>query len=273
MLDIDIRPYFICRLRVPQPLDQSLVLRATAPGAQRYQVGVGVSEFADRADTHAAPLAHGFIGSNDADNKRFNSGQRRSGRSQPPDVLRDALSLISLKRFQIKPVFVAERVVHALSADIHCTQQIVCRSCSITLSPENGHRPFYGPITIKFPRSCHRCELANLDCSVNNRAVVKIEAFFFNCRFFDLSSFAAVHKIPTRSEVQRTSGDPEGRSIRSDALYPALSGEWEVPVTRNAKITPVNEGGGGRGRGASPPGSPLAGSPITRNAEIDPPPA
>jgi drug/metabolite transporter (DMT)-like permease len=29
------------------------------------------------------------------------------------------------------------------------------------------------------------------------------------------------------------------------------AGEWEVPVTRNAKITPVNEGGGGRGRGAS----------------------
>ena len=46
-----------------------------------------------------------------------------------------------------------------------------------------------------------------------------------------------------------------------DALYPVLSGEWEVPVTRNAKITPVNEGGGGRGRGASPPGSPLVGSP------------
>src|SRR6202163_4579067 len=35
------------------------------------------------------------------------------------------------------------------------------------------------------------------------------------------------------------------QSIRSDALYPALSGEWEVPVTRNAKITPVNEGVGG----------------------------
>src|ERR1700737_1441040 len=66
------------------------------------------------------------------------------------------------------------------------------------------------------------------------------------------------------------SSDGEGRSIRSDALYPALSGEWEVPVTRNAKITPVNEGVGGRGRGASPPGSPLAGSPVTRNAEIDP---
>ena len=33
------------------------------------------------------------------------------------------------------------------------------------------------------------------------------------------------------------SSDGEGRSIRSDALYPALSGEWEVPVTRNAKIT------------------------------------
>src|SRR6202022_3966783 len=64
------------------------------------------------------------------------------------------------------------------------------------------------------------------------------------------------------------SSDGEGRSIRSDARYPALRGEWEVPVTRNAKITPVNEGGGGGGRGASPPGSPLAGSPVTRNAEI-----
>jgi hypothetical protein len=41
------------------------------------------------------------------------------------------------------------------------------------------------------------------------------------------------------------SSDGDGRSIRSDALYPALSGEWEVPVTRNAKITPVNEGVGG----------------------------
>jgi hypothetical protein len=54
-----------------------------------------------------------------------------------------------------------------------------------------------------------------------------------------------------------------------DALYPALSGEWEVPVTRNAKITPVNEGWG---RGGGPPlrDHPLAGSPVTRNAEIDP---
>jgi hypothetical protein len=34
------------------------------------------------------------------------------------------------------------------------------------------------------------------------------------------------------------SSDGKGRSIRSDALYPALSGEWEVPVTRNANVTP-----------------------------------
>ena len=47
------------------------------------------------------------------------------------------------------------------------------------------------------------------------------------------------------------SSDGEGRSIRSDALYLALSGEWEVPVTRNAKITPVDEGVWG-GVGASP---------------------
>jgi hypothetical protein len=39
-----------------------------------------------------------------------------------------------------------------------------------------------------------------------------------------------------------------------DALYPALSGEWEVPVTRNAKITPVNEGGWGTGSGGLPSG-------------------
>ena len=42
--------------------------------------------------------------------------------------------------------------------------------------------------------------------------------------------------------------DDHRPSCRSDALYPALSGEWEVPVTRNAKITPVNEGGGGVAR-------------------------
>src|ERR1700720_3546290 len=33
------------------------------------------------------------------------------------------------------------------------------------------------------------------------------------------------------------STDGEGRSIRSDALYPALSGEWEVLVTRNEDIS------------------------------------
>src|SRR5258708_30668618 len=48
-LDIDIRPDFVCRLRVPQPLDQSPVLRAAALGAQCYQVRVGVSDFASRA--------------------------------------------------------------------------------------------------------------------------------------------------------------------------------------------------------------------------------
>src|ERR1700722_7640145 len=154
-LDIDIRPYFVCRLRVPQTLDQSPVLRAAALGAQCYEVGVGVSEFADRANTHAAPLSRGFIRSDDADNKSFKAAQRRSSRSQPRDVRRNALSLISLKRFQIKAVLVAKRVVHALSADIHRAQQIVCRSCSITLSPEHRHRPFYGCITIKFPRPCH----------------------------------------------------------------------------------------------------------------------
>jgi hypothetical protein len=37
-----------------------------------------------------------------------------------------------------------------------------------------------------------------------------------------------------------------------DALYPAPCGEWEVPFTRNAKITPVNEGGVGVGVGGPP---------------------
>ena len=54
--------------------------------------------------------------------------------------------------------------------------------------------------------------------------------------------------------------------------HPALSGEWEVLVTRNEKIIPVNEGGGGRGSRGLPSGITLAGSPVTRNAEIDPPP-
>jgi hypothetical protein len=44
-----------------------------------------------------------------------------------------------------------------------------------------------------------------------------------------------------------------------------------LPVTLRS---PSNmRGVGGGVGGASPPGSPLAGSPVTRNAEIDPPPA
>ena len=66
------------------------------------------------------------------------------------------------------------------------------------------------------------------------------------------------------------SSDGEGRSIRSDALYPALSGEWEVPVTRNAKITPVNEG---VGSGGLPSGITFGRVPRYPYAEIDPPPA
>jgi hypothetical protein len=67
------------------------------------------------------------------------------------------------------------------------------------------------------------------------------------------------------------SSDGERRSIRSDALYPALSGEWEVPVIRNAKITSVNEGVGA-GSGGLPSGITFGRVPVTRNAEIDPPP-
>ena len=65
-------------------------------------------------------------------------------------------------------------------------------------------------------------------------------------------------------------------------LKGSLSGEWEVPVTRNAKITPVNEGGRVGGVVAAPSGitfsrggrgydslkDRMGGSPVTRNAEI-----
>jgi len=78
MLDIDIRPYFICRLRVPQTLHQSPVLRA-ALLARSVTRSVSVFPNSQIEQHPCSPLAHGFIGSNDADNKRFNSGQRRSG--------------------------------------------------------------------------------------------------------------------------------------------------------------------------------------------------
>src|ERR1700730_11176831 len=49
-------------------------------------------------------------------------------------------------------------------------------------------------------------------------------------------------------------GQATAKGDRSEAMLSTLrlSGEWEVPVTRNAKITPVNEGGGGRGSGGPP---------------------
>src|ERR1700738_1902391 len=66
------------------------------------------------------------------------------------------------------------------------------------------------------------------------------------------------------------SSDGEGRSIRSDALYPCAEWQWEVPLPVTAKITPVNEGVGG-GVGGPPLRDHLwQGPPVTRNAEIDP---
>jgi CHASE3 domain sensor protein len=67
---------------------------------------------------------------------------------------------------------------------------------------------------------------------------------------------------PDLEEARQALGHIIGQSIRSDALCPALSGEWEVPVTRNAKITPVNEGVGGGVGGASPPDHLWQGPPL-----------
>jgi hypothetical protein len=46
----------------------------------------------------------------------------------------------------------------------------------------------------------------------------------------------------------------EAPPFRNAVDMTKMCGEWEVPVTRNAKITPVNEGGGGAGSGSLPSG-------------------
>jgi hypothetical protein len=45
------------------------------------------------------------------------------------------------------------------------------------------------------------------------------------------------NSYPQTKLIDAVQATAKGQSIRSDALYPALSAEWEVPVTRNAKIT------------------------------------
>jgi hypothetical protein len=47
--------------------------------AKLGQLGIGVSEFANGADTHAAFFARGPIRGNQADNQGFDSGQGRRG--------------------------------------------------------------------------------------------------------------------------------------------------------------------------------------------------
>jgi hypothetical protein len=62
-----------------------------------------------------------------------------------------------------------------------------------------------------------------------------------------------------------------GEGAIDDALYPALTGEWEVSVTRNAKITPVIEGVGA-GSGGLPSGITLwQGPPLPVTLRLIPP--
>ena len=60
-------------------------------------------------------------------------------------------------------------------------------------------------------------------------------------------------------------GRDVGRLHEDRHSRPELRWFWSITVYVNPNLGIV-------GRGASPPGSPLVGSPVTRNADIDPPP-
>jgi hypothetical protein len=88
--------------------------------------------------------------------------------------------------------------------------------------------------------------------------------------FQDTSNLDVANEIAARRRNQIAAHQPASPefpgNIPPQQFASALLAD-EGSLTAEAAI-----GGGGRGRGASPPGSPLAGSPVTRNAEIDPPP-
>ena len=80
---------------------------------------------------------------------------------------------------------------------------------------------------------------------------------------------------PTLGDRPRNSENSKANRIETMSATPPPHGQLRVTLIPQYRHAPgyfrMRGVGGGVG-GASPPGSPLAGSPVTRNAEIDPPP-
>src|SRR5882757_1739722 len=82
-----------------------------------------------------------------------------------------AFPLISLQRFKVELSFVTERVVEALSSDVHGSEQVLGRSRGVAFRPESAHRAVQCFVSIELSRPNHGLTILVMDRSVNIDAV------------------------------------------------------------------------------------------------------
>src|SRR6266436_2124068 len=82
-------------------------------------------------------------------------------------MARIVLPLISLQRFKVELSFVTERVVEALSSDVHGSEQVLGRSRGVAFRPENARSAVKCFVSIELSRPNHGLRILVMDRSVN----------------------------------------------------------------------------------------------------------
>src|SRR6266404_9932926 len=82
-------------------------------------------------------------------------------------MARIAFPLISLQRFKVELSFVTERVVEALSSDVHGSEQVLGRSRGVAFRPERARSAVQCFVSVELSRPNHGLRLLVMDRSVN----------------------------------------------------------------------------------------------------------
>src|SRR5258708_26382472 len=80
---------------------------------------------------------------------------------------RIAFPLISIQRFKVELSFVTERVVEALSSDVHGSEQVLGRSRGVAFRPESARSAVQCFVSIELSGPDHGLTILVIDRSVN----------------------------------------------------------------------------------------------------------
>src|SRR6267378_1156193 len=117
-------------------------------------------------------------------------------------MARTAFPLISLQRFKVELSFVTERVVEALSSDVHGSEQFLGRSRGVAFRPESARSAVQCFVSIELSRPDHGLRIFVMDGSVNNDSTLSPLQTGTALR-----TFPAVHLPPRDTRRPQRSSD------------------------------------------------------------------